>query len=102
MRDPVIRKMVLGFISIHILHHAAREPFFGSWMIDELNHHGYEMSAGTLYPILHKMEADGLLTREDRLADGKIRKYYSITQKGAHVLAKAREQAYELFKEIRE
>jgi len=102
MSDPVIRKMVLGFISIHILHHATVEPFYGSWMIDELNRHSYEMSAGTLYPILHKMEADGLLAREDRLADGKIRKYYSITDHGKDVLAKARKQAYELFKEIRE
>lgn len=102
MSDPVIRKMVLGFISIHILHHASGEPFYGSWMIDELNRHGYDMSAGTLYPILHKMEADGLLVRDDRLVDGKIRKYYSITDHGTDVLAQARKQAYELFKEIRE
>lgn len=100
MRDKVIRRMVLGFINIHILHHAAVEPFYGSWMIDELNHHGYDMSAGTLYPILHALEADGLLSREDRLVDGKIRKYYAITELGSTVLSKARIQAGELYKEI--
>lgn len=102
MPDKVIRKMFLGFISIHILHHASLEPFYGSWMISELNRHGYDMSAGTLYPILHALEADGLLTREQRLIEGKIRKYYAITDHGQTVLAKAREQAYELFKEVRD
>jgi len=102
MPDKVIRKMVLGFISIHILHHASLEPFYGSWMISELNRHGYEMSAGTLYPILHALEADGLLVKEQRLIEGKIRKYYTITDPGKVVLAEARKQAYELFKEVRE
>lgn len=102
MPDKVIRKMVLGFISIHILHHALLEPFYGSWMISELNRHGYDMSAGTLYPILHAMEADGLLVREQRLIEGKIRKYYTITDPGKAVLAEARKQAYELFREVRE
>lgn len=102
MPDKVIRKMVLGFISIHILHHAAKEQFYGSWMIGELNRHGYDMSAGTLYPILHALEADGLLTQDQRLVDGKIRKYYTITDRGQLVLAEARKQAYELFKEVRD
>lgn len=102
MNDKVIRKMVLGFINIHILHHASIEPFYGSWMISELNHHGYEMSAGTLYPILHALEADDLLIREDRLTEGKIRKYYSITEQGQAVLIEARKRAYELFKEVRQ
>ena len=102
MPDKVLRKMFLGFISIHILHHAARDPVYGSWMISELSRHGYDMSAGTLYPILHALEADGLLTKEQRLIEGKIRKYYTITEQGKVVLAEARKQAYELFKEVRE
>ena len=79
MQEKVLRKLFLGFIHIHILHHAKVEPFFGSKMIEELREHGYSMSPGTLYPILHNMERDGLLLRKDRLIDGKIRKYYSIT-----------------------
>jgi DNA-binding PadR family transcriptional regulator len=71
-------------------------------MIDELKHHGYTMSAGTLYPILHSMEKDGLLQSEERNVDGKIRKYYSITEPGETVLCELREKAYELFKEIKE
>jgi PadR family transcriptional regulator, regulatory protein PadR len=102
MQDQIIRKLFLGFIQIHILHHSKKEPFFGSWMIDELKKHGYMMSPGTLYPLLHSMESAGLLVKEDRTVEGKIRKYYRITSKGEDVLEEARSKAYELFKEIRD
>ncbi|MBD7937284.1 MULTISPECIES: PadR family transcriptional regulator [Cytobacillus] len=100
--NKIIRKLFLGFIHIHILHHAKEHPIYGSWMLDELREHGYTISAGTLYPILHGMEADGLLLKEEQLVDGKIRKYYRITEKGAAILIEARAKAYELFKEIKE
>lgn len=102
MQGTIVRKFLLGFISIHILHHAQHEPLYGVWMIEELKHHGYSMSAGTLYPILHSLERDGLLTSEERNVEGKIRKYYSITTTGEAVLQEARAKAYELFREIRE
>ncbi len=102
MQDQILRKLFLGFIQIHILHHAKKEPFFGSWMIEELEEHGYDMSPGTLYPLLHSMESGGLLEREDRLVDKKIRKYYKITQRGIEVLEEACKKAYELFKEIKD
>jgi DNA-binding PadR family transcriptional regulator len=101
MSDRVLRKLFLGFMSIHILHHAAKEPIYGLWMIEELRHHGYELSPGTLYPILHGMEKDDLLTSSERNVDGKIRKYYRITPQGELVLAEARAKAYELFKEMK-
>ncbi|ELK48495.1 PadR family transcriptional regulator [Halobacillus sp. ACCC02827] len=97
----VLRKLFLGFIHIHILHHAKEEAIYGSWMLEELREHGYEISAGTLYPILHTMEKDGLLKREDVNVNGKIRKYYRSTEQGDTVLEEARAKAYELFKEIK-
>ncbi|WP_422485911.1 PadR family transcriptional regulator [Gudongella sp. DL1XJH-153] len=100
MPDKVLRKVFLGFIHIHILHHAKEEPFYGSWMIHELQEHGYSMSPGTLYPLLSGMESDGLLTRDERNVEGRVRKYYSITEKGDKVLYEAIERARELFKEI--
>ncbi|MEW9670540.1 PadR family transcriptional regulator [Ammoniphilus sp. 3BR4] len=102
MEDKVLRKLFLGFIQIHILHHAKEEPIFGLWMLEELKEHGYEISAGTLYPILHQMETGGLLSKEEKNVEGKIRKYYRTTDKGNHVLREARKKAYELFKEIKE
>ncbi|WP_221566775.1 PadR family transcriptional regulator [Alkalihalobacillus sp. TS-13] len=100
MTDKVLRKLFLGFIQIHILHHAKEDPIYGSWMVEELREHGYDISAGTLYPILHSMEENGLLLKEDRNVEGKIRKYYTTTEAGETVLKEARKQAYELFKEI--
>lgn len=76
-------------------------PIFGVWMLDELKEHGYKISPGTLYPILHSMEKNGLLSMEKRNTGGKIRKYYTATDKGQVVLGEAREKAYELFKEIK-
>lgn len=102
MEHKILRKLFLGFISIHILHHASEEPIYGIWMIEELKHHGYGLSAGTLYPILHGLEKDGLISSEERNAEGKIRKYYSVTDLGREVLEAARSKAYELFAEIRD
>jgi PadR family transcriptional regulator, regulatory protein PadR len=102
MEDRVVRKLFLGFIQIHILHHAKDHPIFGLWMLEELKEHGYDISAGTLYPILHNMEKDGLLVKEEKNVEGKIRKYYSTTKKGELVLNEARNKAFELFKEIKD
>lgn len=102
MEDRILRKLFLGFIQIHILHHAKLEPIYGSWMLEELEEHGYELSAGTLYPLLRNMELDGLLEREERNVEGRIRKYYSISEKGDMILKEARNKAYELFKEIKD
>lgn len=102
MEDKVLRKLFLGFIHIHILHHAKEHPIYGAWMHEELQGHGYDISAGTLYPILHGMEKDGLLLKKERKVEGKIRKYYTATNKGEEVLVQARARAYELFKEIKD
>lgn len=102
MQSKISRKFFLGFIQIHILHHAKKEPFYGVWMIEELRKHGYDMSPGTLYPLLHSMETNGLLEKEEKIEEGKIRKYYKITELGKTVLGEAKEKAYELFKEIKD
>ncbi|WP_416730615.1 PadR family transcriptional regulator [Fictibacillus sp. JL2B1089] len=102
MEDKILRKLFLGFIQIHILHHALEHPIYGVWMLEELKEHGYNISTGTLYPILHSMESDGLLIKEEKKVEGKIRKYYTATEKGKVVLTEARAKAYELFKEINE
>ena len=100
MQQPVLRKLFLAFIQIHILHHAKKEPIYGSWMTEELKHHGYCVSAGTLYPIFHNLEKDGLLSSESRIINGKVRKYYAITQEGASVLEQAKTKIEELKAEL--
>lgn len=71
-------------------------------MLEELKEHGYELSAGTLYPLLRSMELDGLLERKEKNVEGKIRKYYSTTKEGDLILIEAKEKANELFNEIKD
>jgi DNA-binding PadR family transcriptional regulator len=101
MQSSILRKLFLGFIHIHILHHAKKEAIYGAWMMEELQEHGYDISPGTLYPLLHKMSQMDLLEMTEKNVSGKIRKYYTITELGESVLEEARQKAYELFKEIK-
>jgi DNA-binding PadR family transcriptional regulator len=100
MPDTLVRDFFLGFIKVHILHHAAIEPVYGVALIDELRRHGYELSPGTLYPILHDLERTGRLVREERVVGGKVRKYYAITDAGRQALAEARRKIAELVDEV--
>ena len=96
----MMRNIFLGFIRIHILHHAYEGEIFGVEMMDELRRHGYPISSGTLYPILHSLEEDGYLTRRDEVVGGKVRKYYRITEKGIHALEDAKKKIQELTEEV--
>ena len=102
MQDKILKKLHLGFIQVHVLYHAKKAAFFGSWMIEELYEHGYRISPGTLYPMLHEMATQGLLSAHPEIVNGKVRKYYSITQKGESVLSDAKEKALELVRELEE
>lgn len=96
----MLRQFFLGFIKIHILHHAAEKPIYGLWIIEELGRHGYQLSPGTLYPILHALEADGLLRSREQLVEGKIRKYYEITAQGKKALTEVKKKMKELVEEV--
>jgi DNA-binding PadR family transcriptional regulator len=89
-----------GLIRLHILHHAAEKPLYGIWIAEELAHHGYKLSAGTLYPILHGLERKGYLqSHEER--KGKIaRRVYQMTPLGRKALRTARKRVQELFGEM--
>ncbi|MBO8128997.1 MAG: helix-turn-helix transcriptional regulator [Peptococcaceae bacterium] len=96
----MLRDFFLGFIKIHILHHAAQEGVYGAGLMDELARHGYRVSPGTLYPILHQMEKSGYLVCRERLVGGKRRKYYYLTAKGRRALNEAKGKIAELVKEV--
>ncbi|MDY7029536.1 MAG: PadR family transcriptional regulator [Spirochaetota bacterium] len=100
--EKITREFFLGFIRIHILHHAAKEPIFGQRFNEELSRHGYEISYGTLYPIFHGLEKEGYLVSEKKNVGGKIRKYYTITTRGKKMLAESMAQIRELVDEVLE
>lgn len=99
-KDDMLREFFLGFVKIHILHHAGEEPVYGLALIAELHRHGYELSPGTLYPVLHRLETAGYLRRLDRVVGGKVRKYYILTRRGEQALRDARAKIVELVGEV--
>lgn len=100
--DNMLREFFLGFIKVHILHHAAEEDVYGLALIAELRRHGYELSPGKMYPVLHELEQAGYLRRIDRVVNGKVRKYYRITPRGGLALSDARLKIGELVGELLE
>jgi len=95
------REILLGFWKVHILHHAAEHPIIGHWVLTELRRHGYDISPGTLYPLLKRMERNGWLRSETAVGTSKRRRqYYHLTKRGAAVLAVLRENLVELHHEV--
>ena len=95
------REILLGFWKVHILHHASEGPVVGQWMIRELRTHGYDVSPGTLYPILHRMERLGWLRCDVDPAGGpRARRRYYLTEEGEAVLQVVRGQLSELQNEM--
>ncbi len=94
------RDLYGGMIRLHLLHHAAARPIYGFSMIEELGRHGYRMSPGTLYPILHGLEKKGYLRSTERRLGRTARRMYRITPSGRRALAGAKQKVYELFGEM--
>ena len=96
------RDLYSGLIRLHVLHHAAEEPIWGLGMIEELARHGYRISPGSLYPLLHGLETKGYL-KSTEIRNGKsLRKVYRATPLGRKALAAAKEKVRELFRELME
>jgi DNA-binding PadR family transcriptional regulator len=96
----MIRELFLGFIRVHILFHATEGPIYGTELMMELARHGYRIGPGTLYPILHALEAGGYLRRAVQVVNGRVRKYYRATPAGRRLLARAQAQLVELANEV--
>ena len=94
------REFYSGMIRLHIFHHAAREPIFGLGIIAELRRHGYELSPGTIYPLLHGMERAGYLSSSEKVVGRRTRRVYRATPAGRRALKAAKVKVRELFGEL--
>lgn len=102
MSELLSRMFLRGFIRLHVLYHAVEEPICGVDIVAELGRHGYRVSPGTLYPLLHQLEAAGYLTARTRVIAGKQRRYYEATSSGRRALAAAKVKLGELAAEVLE
>lgn len=94
------RELYAGLVRLHVLHHAAAQPIYGAWIIEELGRHGYTLSPGTLYPLLHGLERKGYLRSRRERAGKRLRRLYRITRAGKAALAEGKEKVAELFGEL--
>ena len=101
-KRKVINRLLSGFVQIHILRHASQGDLYGSWLIEHLKGHGYNLSPGTLYPMLKRMVNDDLLTVSEQNVSGHIRKIYRTTELGNEALFEAGEKIQELAKKHRD
>ncbi len=97
---PALNAIYSGLIRLHILHHAAKAPIFGLEIIEELGRHGYRMSPGTLYPLLHGLEREGYLRSVEKRSGRQARRFYRATAKGRESLREAKSKVRELFAEL--
>lgn len=96
----VVREFGTAAVRLHVLHHAVEGEVHGSWMAAELARHGHRIAPSTLYPLLHRMEAAGLLVSRAEVAEGRRRRRYRATDQGQAVLAECRAALAELADEL--
>jgi DNA-binding PadR family transcriptional regulator len=96
----IMRDVFLGFVRVHVLHHAGEGPIFGLDMMEELKRHGYDIGPGTLYPLLHGLEKAGLLVSMQEVVEGRGRRYYRTTKSGDALLLQLRTKIRELVDEV--
>jgi PadR family transcriptional regulator PadR len=94
------RDLYSGLIRLHVMHHASEEPIFGLGMMKELERHGYRISPGSLYPLLHGLEKKGYLTSREKRNGKSLRKEYRATPLGRKALKAARSKVLELLREL--
>lgn len=85
------KELVGASTALLVLSTLAREATYGYQLLRAINKEAeglFTWQEGTLYPVLHKLELDGLVESEWREAEtGRRRKYYHVTRKGRETLA---------------
>lgn len=94
--DEILQNMLLelrrGVLSIAVLSQLSREQY-GYSLLKALSDQGMEIEQSTLYPLLRRLEAQGLLQSDWRIMDeARPRRYYVISTQGRAVLTKLKRE----------
>ncbi len=87
-------------MKIFMLHQASLGPIYGNKMSKTLRSIGYQISPGSLYPLLHTLEKSGLFHSRIRVFKGRLRKYYELTEQGHLCLSELRQDLGELVQTV--
>ena len=89
------KSLIQGSLSMLILRLLDEKDMYGYEMIETLRKRSenvFELKAGSLYPLLHALEANNLVTAYEDDASGKMRKYYRITGEGKRILKEKKDE----------
>ena len=96
--DKALLSGSMGMLLLKLLSEGDK---YGYEMIEELRRQSknvFELKAGTMYPLLHSLEEKNYLNSYESPANGKLRKYYSITKDGRKYL-KSRKEEWQEYQE---
>ncbi len=89
--DNLIQELRRGVIALAVLSQLQEEQY-GYSVMKSLADKGFEVDQGTLYPLLRRLESQGLLESIWRIEDSRPRRYYVISAEGRRILPKLREE----------
>jgi len=92
----VANSFIRGILPLFILHLAEKRTIYGNQIAKSLLDVGYEIGSGSLYPVLHRLEEDGLLSSTSALFRGRVRRYYTLTVDGRDCLRTVRAKLFPL------
>ena len=97
------KNLMAGSAAMMILGLIYREDMYGYQITEQLKNksdNAFNIKAGTLYPILHSLERDGFVISYEKVFNGKLRKYYSITEEGVKEYDKKKSEWTDFFNTV--
>lgn len=89
-----------GMVKLIVLHQASLGPIYGGRLSKYFRSLGYEISPGSLYPMLHSLEKANLLHCRIKIFKGRARKYYELTLEGKDCLESLRQEVRGIVREV--
>jgi len=77
-----------------------KDPVYGYSLVQTLQEKGFSVDAGTLYPLMRRLESQGLLLSEWETSGAKPRKYYKLSENGHKVYGILTDEWYKMTKQI--
>jgi len=91
MYDNTLNELRRGMIVLAVLSQLD-EPHYGYSLLKRLSDQGLEIDQGTLYPLLRRLESQGLLSSDWKIEGSRPRRYYVISRAGQEVLPRLKEE----------
>lgn len=99
--DALRQELRRGTLVLAVLA-AFRTERFGAEGLETLRSAGTGIEPGALYPMLRRLEAQGLLTSDRRQEDGRLKRFYRTTPRGMEILNLLRAEQFELARSLAE